>query len=144
MKVEVVSKEVGAGKMVQKCELPESIPLHGQKLNYKVSICELEDHVGEKGWSSNWPTKLGAAKKKSSSKFSQSLAKKHLNRICVSLCPITLPRRGKTRHHWGNKRSMCQVATLYESCANLFNGKRNVTYTSHRRTLGMWLYKRGL
>jgi len=36
-------------KMVPKRELLKSIPLHAQGLNYKVSICELEDHVGEKG-----------------------------------------------------------------------------------------------
>jgi len=32
-------------------------------LNYRVNICELEYHVREKGWSLNWPTKFGLAKK---------------------------------------------------------------------------------
>jgi hypothetical protein len=39
--------------MVPKYKLPESIPLHAQRLNYGVDICELEDHVGEKGLSLN-------------------------------------------------------------------------------------------
>jgi len=34
-------------KMVPKHELLESIPLHAQRLNCGISICELEDHVGE-------------------------------------------------------------------------------------------------
>jgi hypothetical protein len=110
-------------KMVPNHELPESNPLHGSRLNYETNICELEDHVGEKGWSSNWPTKLGPAKNDSFYKFSQSLARKHLNRIRVSLWPIASPRRGKTKHHWGGTMSKCQVATLYGSCANLSNGK---------------------
>ncbi len=40
-------------KMVPKRELPKSILLHGQGLNYGTNVCELEDHVGEKGWNSN-------------------------------------------------------------------------------------------
>jgi hypothetical protein len=40
-------------KMVPKRELPESIPLHAQGLNCGASVCELEDHVGEKGLSLN-------------------------------------------------------------------------------------------
>jgi hypothetical protein len=40
-------------KMVPKCELLKSIPLHGERLNCGVNICELEDHVEEKGWSLN-------------------------------------------------------------------------------------------
>jgi len=35
----------------------------GLKLNYGTCICELEDYVGEKGLSSNWPTKFEHAKK---------------------------------------------------------------------------------
>jgi hypothetical protein len=50
-------------KMVLKHELSESIPLHSQRVKYETNVCELEDHVGEKGWSSNWPTKLGLPKK---------------------------------------------------------------------------------
>jgi len=34
--------------MVPKRELPKSIPLHVQGLNYRTSVCELEDHVGER------------------------------------------------------------------------------------------------
>ncbi len=40
-------------KMVLKCELLESIPLHAQGLNYKIDVCELEDHIGEKKLSLN-------------------------------------------------------------------------------------------
>jgi len=50
-------------KMVPKHELFENIPLHSQGLNCKVNVCELEDHVGEKGWSLKWLTKLGPTKK---------------------------------------------------------------------------------
>ncbi len=50
-------------KMVPKHELFECIPMHDQRLNYRGNICELEDHVGEKGLSSNWPMKLGLVKK---------------------------------------------------------------------------------
>ncbi len=46
-----------------KPELLKNIPLHGQGLNYRANVCELEDHVGEKGWSLNWLTKLGPPKK---------------------------------------------------------------------------------
>jgi hypothetical protein len=50
-------------KMVPKCELPKSIPLHAQGLNCETNFCELEDHVGEKGLSLDWSTKLGFVKK---------------------------------------------------------------------------------
>jgi len=63
VRIEVVSEEVGVRKMVPKRELRESIPLHIQGLNYGTSVCELEDHVGEKGLNSNWLTKLQSTKK---------------------------------------------------------------------------------
>jgi len=50
-------------KMVPKHKLPENVFLHAQRLNCGVGVCELEDHVGEKGLSLNWSTKLGLAKK---------------------------------------------------------------------------------
>jgi hypothetical protein len=53
VKIEVVFKDMGARKMVPKHELPKSIPLHNQGLNYGTNICGLKDHVGEKGWSLN-------------------------------------------------------------------------------------------
>ncbi len=40
-------------KMVPKRELPKNIPLHNQGLNYEINVCELEDHIGEKGWNLN-------------------------------------------------------------------------------------------
>jgi hypothetical protein len=49
--------------MVAKRELLESISLHAQGLNCRTIICELEDHVGEKGLSSNYLTNLVLAKK---------------------------------------------------------------------------------
>jgi len=53
VKVELVSEDMGAGKMVPKHKLLKSIPLHGQGLNYRANVYELENHVGEKGWSLN-------------------------------------------------------------------------------------------
>jgi hypothetical protein len=46
-----------------KHKLLKGIPLHDQGLNYRVNICELKYHVREKGWSLNWLTKFGLAKK---------------------------------------------------------------------------------
>jgi len=48
---------------VPKCELFENIPLHAQKLNYRINICELEDHVGEKRLNLDWLPKLKPTKK---------------------------------------------------------------------------------
>jgi hypothetical protein len=56
-------------KMVPKHELFKNIPLNAQGLNCETNICELEDHVGEKELSSNWPTKLKPIKKNSLCKF---------------------------------------------------------------------------
>ncbi len=50
-------------KMVPKRDLPKNIHLHSQGLNYEKNVCELEDHVGEKGWSLNWSTKFRPIKK---------------------------------------------------------------------------------
>jgi hypothetical protein len=41
------------GKIVLKCKLLESIPLHVPKLNCKKDIYELNDHVGEEALSLN-------------------------------------------------------------------------------------------
>jgi hypothetical protein len=59
--------------MAPKHKLPKNIPLQNQGLNCGVNVCELENHVGEKGWSSNWPTKLGLAKKTRFANFSSHL-----------------------------------------------------------------------
>ncbi len=48
----MVLKDMGT-KMVPKWEFLENIPLHNQGLNYRAGICELEDHVREKGLKSN-------------------------------------------------------------------------------------------
>jgi len=55
------------GKIMPKCKLFESIPLHVQELNYGKNIYELEDHVGEVASNSNLSPKLGHAKKPSTS-----------------------------------------------------------------------------
>jgi hypothetical protein len=62
MKVKVVSKDVGAGKMVPKCELPNNT-LHVQGLNCISHVCELEDHVGEKNRVRIGQQSLGSQKK---------------------------------------------------------------------------------
>jgi len=61
--------------MVPKHKLPKNIFLDAQRLNYGVGVCELEDHVGEKGLSSNWSTKLGLAKKTPLASFPNRLLK---------------------------------------------------------------------
>jgi len=129
-------------KMVPKCELPKSIPLYAQGLNCGTNIRELEDHVGEKGLSLNWLTKLGLVKKNSSCKFSHWFVRKCLSQIYISPCFIAWPWGSKVKHHWGNKRSKCKVGTLYRYCTSLSNGKQNVTCTSHHRPARMQLYKR--
>jgi hypothetical protein len=45
--------------MVPKHELLKSIPLHIQEQNYGKDVYELEDHVGEKTFSSNLSPKFG-------------------------------------------------------------------------------------
>jgi hypothetical protein len=95
--------------MVPRFKLFHSIPLHVQKLNCEENVYKLRDHVGEKALNSNLPLELKLVKKNSYCKFSQSLAKKCLGRIHISLCHVALPRRGKTRHHWGNKRTSAKL-----------------------------------
>jgi hypothetical protein len=48
LKAEVVLEDWVWEKMVPKCKLPKSIPLHAQGLNYKANVYELKDHVGER------------------------------------------------------------------------------------------------
>jgi hypothetical protein len=62
-------------KMVRKCKLPKSIPLHTQGLNFKTCVCESKDHVGEKGLNLNWSIKLGLAKKNPLTSFLSHLLK---------------------------------------------------------------------
>jgi len=63
VKAEVVLEDVSVGENGAKAWIVESIPLHGQGLNYRINVCELKDLVGEKGWSLNWVIKLGFVKK---------------------------------------------------------------------------------
>jgi hypothetical protein len=55
--------------------------------------------------------KAWAWRKNSSYKFSQYLARRHLNWIIISLSPMVPFQRSKTKHHWGNKKNKCQVVT---------------------------------
>jgi hypothetical protein len=59
--------------MVPKCKMLKNIPLHGKGLNYETKVCELVDHVKEKGLSLNWPTKLRPTKKTPPSSFPNHL-----------------------------------------------------------------------
>jgi hypothetical protein len=61
--------------MVPKRELPESVPLHVQGLNYEANVNELEDHVGEKGLNLNLPTKLRPTNKTPFASFPNHLLK---------------------------------------------------------------------
>ncbi len=74
VRIEVVSEDLWE-KMVPKHELLESIPLHAQRLNFGTCVCELEDHVGEKGLSLNWLMKLRPAKKTPPASFPSHLLK---------------------------------------------------------------------
>ncbi len=65
----MVSKDVGAEKVVPKRKLPKSIPLHAQGLNCGTCVYELENHVGEEGLNSNWSPKLRPEKKTFFCKF---------------------------------------------------------------------------
>ncbi len=141
MRAMVVLEDVGVKKMVPKHKLPKNIPLHPRKLNCGTYICELEDHVGEKGLNLKWPSNFGPTKKTLLASFPCRL----LEKVWVEYVFFyaMLPHHDKAKHHWGSKRSKCQTTKLYGSYASLSNGKRNVIYTSHRETMGMWLYSRG-
>jgi hypothetical protein len=128
-------------KMVPKCKLPKNIPLHIQGLNCGTNICELEDLLRKRDWAWIDRQNLGF-KKKNSFKFFQLFVRKCLSQIHISLCLVILPKGGNARHHWGSRRSKCQVATLYRSSTSLSNGKQNPTCTSHHKVVGMRLYKR--
>jgi hypothetical protein len=65
-----------------------------------------------------------------------------LSQIRVSLCLVAPPWKGKTKHHWGSKRSKCQATTLYKSYINLSNEKQNATYTSCCKVIGMFYNRR--
>jgi hypothetical protein len=39
--------------------------------------------------------------------FPNYLLEKCLSWIFVSLCRMASPQKGKTKHHWGNKKSKC-------------------------------------
>jgi hypothetical protein len=139
MKAEVVSKDVGAEENGAKVWITWKYSL----TQPKVKCLWIWKPCWGKGMELELVDKTWAPQKNSSYKFSQSPTTKRLNWICISLCPVTLPRGGKVRHQWGNMRSKCQAMTLYRSYINLSNWKRNATCTSRCRTVGMRLYKQG-
>ncbi len=63
MRIEVVLKDMGEGENGAKMRTTEIIPMHTQGLNCKADVCELKDHVEEKGLNLNWLTKFGLTKK---------------------------------------------------------------------------------
>jgi hypothetical protein len=63
MRAEVVLEDVGAGENGAKVRVAQECSPAWPRAKCGTNVCELEDHVGEKGWSSNWLTKLGLAKK---------------------------------------------------------------------------------
>ncbi len=64
----------------------------------KKGIYDLKDHVEEKLLNSNLPPNLRVVKK-------NPPTKNRLNQTHISLCLFAPPRRGKIKHHWGNKKS---------------------------------------
>ncbi len=85
--------------------------MHVQKLNYKKHIYELDDHVGERTLSLDLLLKFKHAKKTPTS-FPNCLLKWHA--WIKSMFPyVLLPhhKKGKMKHHWGNKKSKCQATT---------------------------------
>ncbi len=63
MKTKVVLEDVGAKENGAQMWVTQKYSPSGQRLNYGINVCELEDRVGEKGWNSNWLTELGFTKK---------------------------------------------------------------------------------
>jgi hypothetical protein len=97
-------------KMVPKHELLENVSPHVQELNYRKNFYELEDHVREEALSLDLPLKFGPIKEF----LLHFLIIIHLKTLksnphfFMPYCPTT---KGRTRHHWGNKRSKCQIVT---------------------------------
>jgi len=142
VKVEVVFKDVGARKNGAKAWATREY----SPTRPRVKLCNKRLWVGGSCWGKGMEFKLAekawAHKKNSFCKFSQLHVEKHLSQIHISLLLVALP-WGKTKHHWGSRKSKCQVATLYKSCVSLSNGKPNVTCTSCRRMVQMRLYRQG-
>jgi len=96
--------------------------------------------VGESCWeetlNSNLPPKLTFASTTPITSFFQSLTRKHLNQIHITLlCLVAQPQGSKTKYHWGNKKSKSQGATSWRSCVNLCNEKWNTTCKPHKSML---------
>ncbi len=143
MRNELVSEDVGVGKNGAKTRATqEYLPTHPRAKLWNRCLW-VEGSCWGKRIKLELVNKASVCKKKSSCMFSQSLARKCLSWMHVSLCPIAPPRGGKTKHHWGSRRNKCQVVTLYKSCVSLSNGKWNATCTSCRRAMGMRLYNQG-
>jgi hypothetical protein len=111
MRTKVVLEDMGVGENGAKVQ----IALKYSPTYPKIRLWRKHLWVGGLGWGKGIEfelvAKAWACKENSSYKFFQSLIRKCLSQIRISLCPITPPWRGKVKHHWGNKKSKCQVAT---------------------------------
>jgi hypothetical protein len=63
MRAKMVLEDVCAKVIEAETQATKKYSLHSQGLNYKTNLHELEDHIREKGWSSNWLTKSRHVKK---------------------------------------------------------------------------------
>jgi hypothetical protein len=99
-------------KMMPKCELFKITPLHVQKLDYRKSVYELDDHVGDEALSLSLILKFRLAKKTPPTSFPNCLLESHVQIKCMFLYAL-LPHheRAKQKHHLGNKKSKCQIGT---------------------------------
>ncbi len=80
-----------------KCELPESIPLHAQRLNCKADVYELEDHVEEKGLNLNWLTKFGLTKKNILASFPSCPLESAKSNMCFPIpCHLVMKGQNET------------------------------------------------
>ncbi len=128
-------------KMVPNYELFESIPLHGQRLNCETNVYELEDHVGEKGWNSNYSIKLGLLKKTHFISFSSRLLKSVW--VNFAFHYVLLP------HHNEAKQDTIGVAIItnaklphYTNLMLIYPMQNEMSFVHHVvKVVGMWLYR---
>ncbi len=141
MRANMVSKDVGVRENGAKMWAAQEYSLARPRAKLWNKHSWVRRSCWGKGVELELVNKTWARKKNSSCKFSHWFVKKCLSWIRVSLCFIAWPWGSKVKHHWGSKRSKCQVGTLYGYCTSLSNGKQNVICTSHHRATMMQLYK---
>ncbi len=126
MRAKVVSKDMGVGENGSKAWVTLTYShVHLKSRLWKRCIW-IRGLCWGKDTKFELATKAWACKKNSSRKFSQSLTRKCLSWIHISLRLVAPPWGVKTRHHWANKRNKCQAITTKGFCVNLSNGKQNV------------------